>query len=408
MNRQLREAASAEVSSTGSDGAFGKVVEAATAPMCRKATGARLSDAGSRARRGASTGCRRDLVSEVRISPRRDADVLPRLRRHPRDVLPRSSRPKIGLALGTLDDDPRVRGRFGSRLRGLQGAVVRDNGRPASVRGGVYRDGGRARRSRADVRAIRPSRLDKVRRIRHRRRSMKRTFKRILKVLGIVVVVALLGGGAGPAIRSTRSTAAWPAATRCRSARSRAAAIRRCWSGASTSPSRSAPARARTATARTSAAASRSRWGRSARCKHRTSPRAAAAASTRTREFARLILHGVKRDGHGLTFMPAPDFAWWPDEDVVAVISYLRTVPPVARPSGEIQLGLLAKVIDRLNMIPDRRRAPHRPRAPAARADAGADRRLRRVPRQRLPRLPRRIAVGRAASRARRPRWRSR
>ena len=85
-------------------------------------------------------------------------------------------------------------------------------------------------------------------------------------------------------------------------------------------------------------------------------------------EFARLLLHGVKRDGHGLTFMPAPDFAWWPDEDVAAVISYLRTVPAVARPSGGIQLGLLAKVIDRLNMLPidvaRRIDHEHRPLAP--------------------------------------------
>ena len=69
-------------------------------------------------------------------------------------------------------------------------------------------------------------------------------------------------------------------------------------------------------------------------------------------ELARLLLHGIKRDGHGLQFMPAPDFAWWPDEDIVAVISFLRTVPAVARPSGAMQLGLLAKVLDRHNMIP--------------------------------------------------------
>lgn len=69
-------------------------------------------------------------------------------------------------------------------------------------------------------------------------------------------------------------------------------------------------------------------------------------------ELARVLLHGIKRDGHGLQFMPAPDFAWWPDEDIVAVISFLRTVPAVARPSGAMQLGLLAKVLDRHNMIP--------------------------------------------------------
>jgi mono/diheme cytochrome c family protein len=85
-------------------------------------------------------------------------------------------------------------------------------------------------------------------------------------------------------------------------------------------------------------------------------------------ELARLILHGVKRDGHGLKFMPAPDFAWWPDDDVVALISYLRTMPGVARPSGEMQLGTLAKVLDRVNMIPldvaRRIDHEHRPTAP--------------------------------------------
>jgi hypothetical protein len=84
-------------------------------------------------------------------------------------------------------------------------------------------------------------------------------------------------------------------------------------------------------------------------------------------ELARLLLHGVKRDGRGLTFMPAQDFAWWPDDDVLAVISYLRTVPAVARPSGEMQLGLLAKVLDRVNMIPIdvARRIDHEHRATA-------------------------------------------
>jgi hypothetical protein len=85
-------------------------------------------------------------------------------------------------------------------------------------------------------------------------------------------------------------------------------------------------------------------------------------------ELARLLLHGVKRDGHGLQFMPAPDFAWWPDEDVVAVISFLRSVPAVPRASGETKLGLLAKVLDRQNMIPidvaRRIDHEHRPLAP--------------------------------------------
>jgi hypothetical protein len=86
-------------------------------------------------------------------------------------------------------------------------------------------------------------------------------------------------------------------------------------------------------------------------------------------ELARLLLHGVKRDGRSLTFMPAQDFAWWPDDDVTAVISYLRTVPAVNRPSGSMQLGVLAKVLDRKDMIPidvaRRIDHEHRPVAPA-------------------------------------------
>lgn len=84
-------------------------------------------------------------------------------------------------------------------------------------------------------------------------------------------------------------------------------------------------------------------------------------------ELARLILHGVKRDGRGLMFMPAQDLAWWPDDDILAVISYVRTMPAVARPSGASQLGFLAKVLDRVNMLPIdvARRIDHEHRATA-------------------------------------------
>ena len=63
-------------------------------------------------------------------------------------------------------------------------------------------------------------------------------------------------------------------------------------------------------------------------------------------ELARLIRHGVKKDGRSLRFMPAQDFNWLPDSDVVAIISYLRTVPPVEKPNGVIQVKTLAKILD--------------------------------------------------------------
>jgi len=85
-------------------------------------------------------------------------------------------------------------------------------------------------------------------------------------------------------------------------------------------------------------------------------------------ELARLILHGIKKDGRSVTFMPSQDFSWWPDDDVQAVISYVRTVPPVAKPDGVFELGLLAKVLDRRDLIPIdiARRIDHdkRPAAP--------------------------------------------
>src|SRR5262249_1655992 len=66
------------------------------------------------------------------------------------------------------------------------------------------------------------------------------------------------------------------------------------------------------------------------------------------------------------------------DDDVTALVSYLRTVPPVDRPSGESEIGVLAKVLDRKNMIPldVARRIDHQNRpiapAPAATAAYGA------------------------------------
>jgi len=64
-------------------------------------------------------------------------------------------------------------------------------------------------------------------------------------------------------------------------------------------------------------------------------------------EMARLIKHGVKKDGHSVLFMPVSDFGWLPAADVDAIISYLRTVPKVEKPNGLNQVNLIGKVLDR-------------------------------------------------------------
>lgn len=69
-------------------------------------------------------------------------------------------------------------------------------------------------------------------------------------------------------------------------------------------------------------------------------------------ELARLLRHGVKKDGRSVRFMPVTDFNWLPESDLVAVISFVRSVPPVERPSHAMQVGALGKVLDRLDQIP--------------------------------------------------------
>jgi len=64
-------------------------------------------------------------------------------------------------------------------------------------------------------------------------------------------------------------------------------------------------------------------------------------------ELARLIGHGIKSDGHSVRFMPAQDFAWLPDSDVSAIVSYPRSAPPVDRPSEPTVVGTLGKILDR-------------------------------------------------------------
>jgi hypothetical protein len=94
-------------------------------------------------------------------------------------------------------------------------------------------------------------------------------------------------------------------------------------------------------------------------------------------ELARLILHGIKKDGRSVRFMPVQDIAWLPDADVQAIVSYLRTVPASDRANGITNFTALAKVLDRNDevVIDVARRIDHGKHetapAPAPTADYG-------------------------------------
>ena len=69
-------------------------------------------------------------------------------------------------------------------------------------------------------------------------------------------------------------------------------------------------------------------------------------------ELARLIRHAVKKDQRTVRFMSVEEFNWLSDADVVAVISYVRTVPEVDRTTGSTNIRTFGKVLDRRNLIP--------------------------------------------------------
>jgi mono/diheme cytochrome c family protein len=62
-------------------------------------------------------------------------------------------------------------------------------------------------------------------------------------------------------------------------------------------------------------------------------------------DFERAIRHGVGRDGRPLVFMPSEAFAALSDEDLAAVIGYLRTVPSVDREMPPIRVGPVARAL---------------------------------------------------------------
>jgi cytochrome c553 len=68
-------------------------------------------------------------------------------------------------------------------------------------------------------------------------------------------------------------------------------------------------------------------------------------------QLARVIRHGVKASGKTLRFMPSQDLSWWPDAELIALVSYLRSVPPVDRTIPESDIGVLGKVLDRLDNV---------------------------------------------------------
>lgn len=62
-------------------------------------------------------------------------------------------------------------------------------------------------------------------------------------------------------------------------------------------------------------------------------------------DWVRALRHGVARDGHALVLMPATDFNGFGDDDLGAVIAFLKQLPPVDNETPPISVGPLARAL---------------------------------------------------------------
>ncbi|MBI2795554.1 MAG: cytochrome c [Gemmatimonadetes bacterium] len=84
--------------------------------------------------------------------------------------------------------------------------------------------------------------------------------------------------------------------------------------------------------------------------------------------FERALRHGVRRDGAGLRVMPSFEMQNMADDDVAAIIAYLRAVPPVDKILPATSLRLLARVLYVAGELPiiDAERIDQAARPPAS------------------------------------------
>lgn len=75
-------------------------------------------------------------------------------------------------------------------------------------------------------------------------------------------------------------------------------------------------------------------------------------------QLARAIREGVDKDGKSMVIMPSYAFRNMSDEDVAAVIAYLRSQPAVERELPERQMNVLAAVLFGAGMFPMSPQAP--------------------------------------------------
>jgi len=68
-------------------------------------------------------------------------------------------------------------------------------------------------------------------------------------------------------------------------------------------------------------------------------------------DYVRAIRHGVTRDGRGLFLMPSADYAQFSDSDMGSLVAFVKSMPPVDRARGPVQLGPVARTLTAVGKI---------------------------------------------------------
>ena len=88
-------------------------------------------------------------------------------------------------------------------------------------------------------------------------------------------------------------------------------------------------------------------------------------------DWVRAIRHGVGPDGKPLLFMPSHEFYYLSDDDLGALIAYMKQIPPVDNEPPRSSVGPLGRVLflaGQLPLLPAERIDHEAPRPPAPRA----------------------------------------
>ena len=76
-------------------------------------------------------------------------------------------------------------------------------------------------------------------------------------------------------------------------------------------------------------------------------------ASYTTADWVRTIRHGVKRDGRPVMIMPSEEYARFVDDDVAALIAFVRQLPAAAGARAQVRLPMPVKALYAVGLVRD-------------------------------------------------------